>query len=405
MKNRTVKILVLSLVCMIGLSPVLYADSGNNEPSMEDLTYQSSDESDYTSSVKVSVKIPSTYKITIPKKIDISGVTKKANYYVKVEGEISDTAAISVVPDETIEFKSKGANLVFGTITQDKVQWKYDDLDTNAIGEIDASNLRAGEWEGSFNFNIAIEGILGDVIDVNGQTAEADDVQTWLKCAGIKDKDYTTLNEVLEDEETLAKLIANKNAVDYMVRSKNWISSNGLVPNMLSNTLPEGSCISSSNYSGYQPYYAFADPAPNAGWAPSNGSNQFVGYILTEPKIIKHVSFDQGTEALRYRQVYIQASTDGTSWVNLTSAISIDKGVSQIDVDNNDVYIGYRLFIPSGTSIIVRNLQFYEFSKGIIEDETAMRLIGNSNYASTTLLHDIDWRNAIVNSEYNDYIN
>ncbi len=68
MKNKVAKALALSLACMIGFSPALYADSDSNEPSMEDLTYQSSDEGDYTSSVKVNVKIPSTYKITIPKK-------------------------------------------------------------------------------------------------------------------------------------------------------------------------------------------------------------------------------------------------------------------------------------------------------------------------------------------------
>ena len=49
-----------------------------------------------------------------------------------------------------------------------------------------------------------------------------DDIQTWLHCAGIYDKNYTTLSEVLADSTTLATLIADNNATDYLVRSTTW---------------------------------------------------------------------------------------------------------------------------------------------------------------------------------------
>ena len=60
----------------------------------------------------------------------------------------------------------------------------------------------------------------------NGSTVTpTDDIQTWLKCAGITDKTtYTTLSDVLSDTDTLIALCADSNACDYMARSTNWAS-------------------------------------------------------------------------------------------------------------------------------------------------------------------------------------
>lgn len=46
-----------------------------------------------------------------------------------------------------------------------------------------------------------------------------DDVQTWLHCANVWNKSYTTISEVVADTTTLNTLIANENANDYLVRS------------------------------------------------------------------------------------------------------------------------------------------------------------------------------------------
>ena len=51
-----------------------------------------------------------------------------------------------------------------------------------------------------------------------------DDVQTWLHCANIWNKSYTTISEVVADTTTLNTLIANNNASDYLVRSTTWTS-------------------------------------------------------------------------------------------------------------------------------------------------------------------------------------
>lgn len=45
------------------------------------------------------------------------------------------------------------------------------------------------------------------------------DVQTWLKCAGIKDKTYTTVSQVVKDTNTMFLLMSDENAMKYLARS------------------------------------------------------------------------------------------------------------------------------------------------------------------------------------------
>lgn len=59
----------------------------------------------------------------------------------------------------------------------------------------------------------------------NGATVTpTDDVQTWLHCANIFDKSYTTISEVVADTTTLNILISDNNASDYLARSTTWVS-------------------------------------------------------------------------------------------------------------------------------------------------------------------------------------
>ena len=137
-----------------------------------------------------------------------------------------------------------------------------------------------------------------------------DDIQTWLHCAGIFDKSYTTINQVLSDTTTLLALISSSNAVDYMVRSTTWASSvvanstamtyignnnycantllanstwrtaicnssyfesvlNTKVPTMTSDTTPSG-VVSGTSAGIYYPWHAF-DGVAEQFWA--NGSS------------------------------------------------------------------------------------------------------------------------------------
>ena len=51
-----------------------------------------------------------------------------------------------------------------------------------------------------------------------------DDVQTWLHCADVFNKSYTTISEVVADTTTLNILISDNNASDYLARSTTWAS-------------------------------------------------------------------------------------------------------------------------------------------------------------------------------------
>lgn len=159
---------------------------------------------------------------------------------------------------------------------------------------------------------------------VDGATATPTDViSTWLDCAYLWDKNYTTLAEVIGDSETLLALISNNNAVDYMARSETWASAicadalamlyigqynycadsllanstwlaaildsqycelvlNTIVPVMTSNTTPSGNVIYDSQQTGYEAYHAF-DRGSTAfrPAADTSATDFYVGYEFT----------------------------------------------------------------------------------------------------------------------------
>ena len=64
---------------------------------------------------------------------------------------------------------------------------------------------------------------VGLYVIPDGETVTpTDDIETWLLCADIKDTGYTTLEEVLNDEEVLIKVLTDENATQYLKRSTTW---------------------------------------------------------------------------------------------------------------------------------------------------------------------------------------
>ena len=71
--------------------------------------------------------------------------------------------------------------------------------------------------------------VIPDAIELHsipeGSTVlPTDNIQTWLHCANIRDKTYTTISQILSDASTLQALISSNNAADYMARSTTWAS-------------------------------------------------------------------------------------------------------------------------------------------------------------------------------------
>lgn len=161
----------------------------------------------------------------------------------------------------------------------------------------------------------------------NGSTVTpVNDIQTWLHCANIWNKTYTTIAQVLADAGAVQSLIASNNATDYMARSTSWASSvcgnsnamvyigannycanklladstwrnaicnstyfesvlNYKVPSMTSYNTPSGTVAASSEYGGYPAWKAFDGNPSSVGWyaAGSSGTSGWIDYTFPTP--------------------------------------------------------------------------------------------------------------------------
>jgi hypothetical protein len=232
-------------------------------------------------------------------------------------------------------------------------------------------------------------------------------IQTWLHCANIWNKSYTTINQVLADTSTLLALISSNNAADYMARSTNWASSvcanqtamgyignnnycankllanstwrNAIynsaymesvlkvkVPTMTSNTAPSGEAFASSTTSSNNYAYFAFDGVNNTYWSPTRTQagtiNSFVGYDFGSPIQINafNVVFlsDYGATAFK-----IQGSNNRNSgWVDLYHKENVTEDYINATFENNNAYRYYR-FLTLGVKINydfdVVSIQFY----------------------------------------------
>ena len=263
----------------------------------------------------------------------------------------------------------------------------------------------------------------GPVVPEGSTVTPTDDIQKWLACAGITDKTYTTLNEVLADSTTLLALISSNNASDYLVRSTTWASGltadstamtdigandycaetlladstwcNAIcnstyfesvlttkVPTMTSNTTPSGECLyDSESYNRYA-WYAF-----NGDWTKSAGVsgaiNTYTMWASSKsfPSTEAFLGYDFGTSkkifAVRYRSagyggsgnpvIYtfkVQYSDDNTTWSDnsigtITPAVNFDAQIFPIVNANHRYWRIVPLTGLAGYSYCVSNLQFY----------------------------------------------
>lgn len=249
-----------------------------------------------------------------------------------------------------------------------------------------------------------------------GSTAiPTDDIQTWLHCANIWDKNYTSISEILSDASTLQALIASTNAVDYMARSTTWASDvtanqsamsyiglndycsdallsdstwlnaicnstyfesilNVKVPTMTSNTTPSGIAFASSNNDVTRtPYHAFDNVLSSSGeanvWHSGGGVPQFVGYKNTIANCVKYVKLHTSPKHVGPKISKLQGSNDSTNgtdgtWVDIGDFVDCpNKGAwySKQYNSNDDDYLWYRLYVTksNGNYTVIDELQFY----------------------------------------------
>ena len=204
----------------------------------------------------------------------------------------------------------------------------------------------------------------------NGATVTpTDDVQTWLHCANVWNKSYTTISEVVADTTTLNTLIANENANDYLVRSTTFATDicsnesamtyidlndycanklladsmwreaicnstyfkkvlNVKVPTMTSDTTPSGVASGDSHtLSSYPAYKAFNGTNTDYldCWYTQNSTSGWLQYQFSSAVAIAKIWMKNraGTVGSYSPQTFkLQGSNNGTSWADLGSYVN-----------------------------------------------------------------------------------
>lgn len=254
----------------------------------------------------------------------------------------------------------------------------------------------------------------------NGSTVTpVNDIQTWLHCADIWDKSYTTIAQVLADSTTLLALISSNNAVDYMARSTSWASSvtanstamtyignndycankllsnstwlnaicnstyfesvlNVKVPTMTSDTTPRGVASASTIYAaGFEAFRAFdgiENPNLNGWYGTANVTSgwiqyQFVNAIkLNKVRYVQRIT-DQYNNLNRIKTGAILGSNDGTNFTSLYTINDSNVPSSQsvvthiMNITTAYKYIRLRIdtlqYTGNQAEPIIGELQFY----------------------------------------------
>ena len=212
---KKIKLLSLTLAASLLFSSIpVSANTQYTDSAHEVIDIDTPISNDNNSNCDVYAEIGSEFKVTIPKHITLDGATKSGSYKVTVEGDIAGTEKITVKPDSTFTLSSKNLPDVTAQVSQDKIHWKYHEIlaETNIIanGLIGASEISAGAWNGSFNFNINLK---NNSIEV--QATDENDVDLNASAENIVDEEKESLLEELDKSG-----LANKEEVDAIVEVK-----------------------------------------------------------------------------------------------------------------------------------------------------------------------------------------
>ena len=136
----------------------------------------------------------------------------------------------------------------------------------------------------------------------------------------------------------------------------------GNVPVMTSNTAPYGEASASSTYSGYSPYFAFNGTvgASQAWHSVKNATNVYLRYKHTNPLKAKRlrITYDNNSASTSATCIgTLQGSNDGSTWESIKeftlygNATASEYKTVNFDLENDNYYLYYQLFFPSGTFI------------------------------------------------------
>lgn len=188
---------VLALMALMGTTVPAFAE----EPTYSvDYTDPITEERSYSVTVVQVKGAQSTFSVTLPK--TMSGITVNNaiswDYDVAVSGDIAGMEVVSVVPDEEFVLSQTNKPSITANVTQ-PINTFRDNGYTGTLlsneafmrdgttGKVTASGISAGEWKGSFYFNVALEDDIASytVRDLDYMFSAADGEPTEEDYAGV----------------------------------------------------------------------------------------------------------------------------------------------------------------------------------------------------------------------------
>ena len=212
-----------------------------------------------------------------------------------------------------------------------------------------------------------------------------DDVQTWLHCANVWNKSYTTISEVVADTTTLNTLIANENANDYLVRSttfatdicnnesamiyiglddycanklldnSTWLNAigdsayfekvlNKCVPPLTSNTGSDGGEASGDFDS--DAYYTFVDASDRLQGSSNISSPKYVAYDFKKPVVVRLIKIKSWGARTTYKPWNMTLIGDNGAEEEICKLVGNNNVSEQkFNITNNSSYNKYKLVV------------------------------------------------------------
>lgn len=291
------------------------------------------------------------------------------------------------------------------TITATEVSSGVYEASFDEYGTWQVNNVTLGY---SRNFTVDAVKVYNLSFIPDGRTVTpVNDVQTLLHCAGIFDKGYTVLSQLIADTASLYTVITDNNAIDYLVRSTSfangicgdstamtyigsdnyasdtltsdntWLTAiaasaymenvlNVKTPNMTSNTAPSGVVSASSHQSGYDEWKAFDGTVSDTNsWISNTSGGSQITYQFTSAVKVNVVEFTPravGGASYYINQYKIQASLDGVTYVELFDGTNGNgANTSKISFVNTTAYTYWRFYVTNttGGNAGMKELQYY----------------------------------------------
>lgn len=166
-KNKLMTALMAGTMIMGSVLPVCAATTEDQNVAQQEA------DAGTTRETEVNYVQTSTYSVVIPKKITLDGATKASDYTVKVAGDISSDKQVTVAPQDALD-GIEGINFymtdqaavgtkkadVQADVKQDATVWSSVEVCTEngtvKNGNVAAPTITAGNWKGTFTFNIAL---------------------------------------------------------------------------------------------------------------------------------------------------------------------------------------------------------------------------------------------------------